>query len=176
MTTLNKYLPSKFIHFFFLLLLLFLTSCNQVAKVETPKTRTISMKAGLVYKMGAQPVARTKFYLLKKDLKAIEEEKKEELGHPYYTRIGAESINRITGKQVSVGIDEDFIKDYIVARTTTDFEGNAKFENVPAGVYYVVGYAIPRNENDFLLWNIKVDTEKDKEAIFLDQNNATKEL
>jgi Prealbumin-like fold domain len=130
-----------------LALLSSLVGCN--------KNGTIPIKAAIVYKMGgSQPVARTKFYLLREDITTKVK------GSWYSTRSG------------SVGILEDRVKDYVVMTTTTDFEGNAKFENVPLGTYYIVGFTRIRSEYGFVVWNLKVDAKTDAETILIDQNNA----
>lgn len=159
---------------FFSLLLISATSCNQ------QKSRTISFKAGLVYKMGAQPVSRANFYLLKEDLKSLKGENKNKkiVGNAYLSPRDAKALTEtfntvgVATREHKAGIDEDVIKDFIVAKTTTDFEGNGKFNDVPPGVYYLSGFTTTRSEYGYAFWSIKVDTEKDKDAILLDQNNA----
>jgi hypothetical protein len=149
-----------------------LTSCNQNSTITINQNRTIIIKTALVYKMGTQPVARTKFYLLSKDLKILDEEKKS----AYYTPSFIKSVisNTDFGHLIKVGIQEDKIKDYIVATTTTDFEGNAKFENVPKGTYYIGGFTTTRSEDGYVVWSVKVDATNDTQTLLLDQNNAFK--
>lgn len=155
------------------LVLTCLTSCNQTPKIEAPKVRTISLKAGLVYKLGVQPVARTKFYLLKDDLKSLNEDKsKGIIGNPYLSPLSVKALTGVGIENLQVGINEDSIKNFIVVTTTTDFEGNGKFENIQPGIYYLSGFTRTRSEDGYALWSVKVDTEKDKETILLDQNNA----
>lgn len=139
----------------FTLLLFCLVSCNL--------GRTIPIKVALVYKTGAQPVARTKFYLLNKDAELLEKEGKNIYVQPSHARYL---------ETLKAGIQEDEIKDYIVSTTTTDFEGNAKFTNVPAGTFYIVGFGTTRSETGFVVWSVKVDTENVKDTILLDQENA----
>lgn len=132
-------------------LVLFLTACNQ--------NKTIPIKVALVYKMGAQPVARTKFYLLKKDLESLkDEETLKGKGNIYLSPNSAKVLNSVNsefgytieGQTKKAGIAEDVIKDFIVATTTTDFEGNAKFENVPKGIYYIAGFTTTRSESGYV--------------------------
>lgn len=138
-----------------MLFLLCFTSCNQ---------RTIQIKSALVYKVGVEPVARTKFYLLKEDLEVIGKEiNMSVFVRPSHARF-------ITN--LKPGIQEEDIKEYIVATTTTDFEGNGKFTGVPSGVYYIAGSTDTRSGDGYAVWSVKIDTEKDKDVILLDQNNA----
>lgn len=152
------------------LLLFGVSSCNQ--------NRTISIKAALVYKTGAQPVAREKFYLLTAAAQTVLEN--QDAGF-FFSPSSVKFINSVdnslNNKRIStlkVGIIEYKIKDYLVTTATTDFEGNAKFENVPKGIYYIVGLATTRSESGCAVWKVKVDTENIKETILLDQNNAFK--
>lgn len=151
---------------------------------------TIPIKAALVYKMGgAQPISRTKFYLLKEDLKVIAQKsgKKDSdlYTTPYQASMMALAIEMVNSgkmdkpelkgaKPPSIGIDEDSVKDYAVQSVTTDFEGNAKFENVPSGTYYIVGFATTRKEAEYVVWSVKVNTEQTKDTVLLDQENAYK--
>src|ERR1041384_665953 len=122
-----KCMVKKYIFRF--LILCCLISCNQ--------DKTIQIKVGIVYKMGPQPVARTKFYLLNKQLET-----------KYFTPPRTVEIFKGTGaaSKVEPGIAEDLIKDRIVATTVTDFEGNAVFDNVPSGIYWIAGFARTRSE------------------------------
>lgn len=146
------------------LLLFCVSSCNQ--------NRTISIKAALVYKTGAQPVAREKFYLLTAAAQTVLEN--QDAGF-FFSPSSIKFISKIDSTLTpKVGIIEYKIKDYLVATATTDFEGNAKFENVPKGIYYIVGLATTRSESGCAVWKVTVDTENIKETILLDQNNAFK--
>lgn len=142
------------------LLLFCLTSCNE----SLPKSKTISIKAAIVYKSGVQPVSRTKFYLLKEELKSIRS--------AYIKPLSAKTLTEAGASNVKEGIQENKIKDSVVATTSTDFEGNAKFENIPSGTYYIAGYAPLRNENGYAVWSVKVEAENVKDVILLDQNNT----
>ncbi len=150
---------------FALSLLISMMACNT--------NKTITMKAALIYKVGAaQPVARKKFYLLKEDVST-----KEKIF--FTTKGSAKAINDATPAGSSLpplsdGINESNIKDYIVTTTETDFDGNAKFQNVPSGTFYIVGYTATREEFGYIVWNVKIDTTKSTETVFLDQNNAFK--
>ncbi len=143
------------------ILFLFLSACNQ--------NKTIPIKVALVYKMGAQPVARVKFYLLKEDLKVINDQE----GKIAYTSPSTASLfASLSDLSIKAGIHEEDIKEFIVATTTTDFEGNAKFENISKGVYYIAGFTTTRSKSGYVVWSVKLDTDNIKETLLLDQNNA----
>jgi hypothetical protein len=149
---------------------------NQNGQGETKSlsssSKPISFRAALLYKIGApQPVARTKFYLLSKDLKVLD---KDEKVTPVFMSpsIARDMSQIIPNVEHKIGIQEKNIKDYIVATTVTDFEGNAKFENVPPGVYSIVGFTTTRSEFGYVVWSVPVDSRNVPETILLDQNNA----
>jgi hypothetical protein len=143
---------------------LFLTVLITIAIVACNQTTKIPVKAALVYKMGgAQPVTRTKLYLLK------EEAKKAENASLFTSPAIAQALEQ--GEEYA-GIHEDRIKDYIVATTTTDFEGNAEFKDIPPGKYYIAGYTRTRSQYGYVVWKLEVNAKNGMETIFLDQNNA----
>lgn len=149
----------------------FLASCNQ--------NRIIPLKAALVYKMGPQPVARTKFYLLRADV--TKEKFKHvdgEIGDSFFTSPGFARGMTQGDIPVVSGLKEDSIKDFVIDSATTDFDGNTKFENVKPGTYWIVGYTEARAKDECVVWNFKVEINatnpKGNEPIILDQNNAYK--
>jgi hypothetical protein len=158
----------------FALLVLIFTGLS--LSVGCNSSGTINVKAALVYKIGsAQPIARTKLYLLKEDMIAKEK-------YFYNDPMQAEVSGKLkldptfanVNLDTSVGIKEDVIKDFVITTAMTDFEGNAKFENLPLGTYYIIGFTRTRSELGSAVWNVKVDLNKTTEAVFLDQNNALK--
>ena len=152
----------KFILLSFIIIWAALVACNQ--------NKTIPIKAAIIYKMGgAQPVARTKFYLLKEDLKVINDSK-DKIG--YRTPLLTKSLNLVLYRSVQAGIIEEGIREFIVQTTTTDFEGNGQFIDVPPGNYYIAGFTTTRSDSGYLVWSAKVDTEKNNETVLFDQNNA----
>lgn len=132
--------------------------------------KTIQIKAAIIYKMGGvQPVARTKFYLLNKSLAEI---KKDVKGNSEPEEIPGMPLNYkssymrwLDSKEVQAAIEP-----HIVKTLTTDFEGTGKFEDVPAGTYYIFG--VTETRGGFALWDTKIDTNSIKDTILLDQNNA----
>ncbi len=79
---------------------------------------------------------RTNFYLIKEHERDIEAK---------------------TGKSVLSyeKIYEENFKDFVIAKTTTDFEGKGVFEDVPKGTYYILGATtIP---DGYINWCYKIE-------------------
>jgi len=149
-------------------LLLAVTCCN------ANPNKTIPIKAAIVYEReGVKPVARTKFYLLREDLTRVAQSRGEDVGM-FFTREPDTRPNSLYGVYRPVGIDEEKIRDFVVASVTTDFEGNAKFEDVPPGTYYIFGLAVTQSKSGYSFWNINIEAGQEIETVFLDQNNAYK--
>lgn len=117
------------------------------------QNKVVPIKAAIIYSLGGpQPVARTKFFLVKESLEQIEKK---------------------TGSSIVVykdEVDENLIKDFLVASTTTDFEGNGKFENIPKGTYYILGATPTRGGH--ANWSLKVDVGEKMDTVYLDSQNA----
>lgn len=147
---------------------------------------SLDLEAALIFRSGeVVPIARTTFYLLKRDIK-------DELttGEAREILIGeASKLIRGMNKQYESGKLRDYliattyspiypnftakasqiIKDSTVAAETTDFKGLAKFQNLESGNYYLLGLANIRKNS--VVWYIPVNlTESTK--IVLDPNNA----
>jgi hypothetical protein len=54
--------------------------------------------------------------------------------------------------------------------TTTDFQGNGSFKNVPPGKYYLFGYTEIRK--NFISWHIEVEVKDADQKLVLDTNNS----
>lgn len=152
------------------------------------KTGTLSFQAGIVYRQGGpQPVARVEFHLLDDDLEKILEGAgltgsyiKQNLGlvSKYaMARIYRETFVLLTAETEPE--NKDFLtkaqlalQPHIKATVTTDFSGNAQFQPVPAGTYYVLG--ITETRGGFAIWNLKVEIKSGQNQITLDQNNAAR--
>ncbi len=138
------------------MLLLLLTSCS----------KSINLKAGIVYRIGgAQPVARTTFYLTRDDLLTLMRQAGMNYAHNMDV-VGREAeFHQRVGEQIS---DVELaVRSRAISIATTDFEGNAKFENVPTGSYYIIG--ITQTRSGIALWNLQVNAG---DSVILDQNNA----
>ena len=125
----------------------------------------ILIKAALVIETRVLPVARTKFYILEEDLRVINIRT---LG--FISPVGPLSISG----EYSEGIQDKFIEEFVVASAKTDFEGNAKFGGVPAGEYFIAGFADIGVGQGYAAWSLRVDIDYPMETIILDQSNAWK--
>ncbi len=172
----------KTLHFNFLIVSLLafvsLTSCSKAEqkieqKIEQkPVEYKIPIKVGIIYSMGgAQAVAREDFYLLNKDavqiwkdaglLKGIKDEKQ------FMFNVLVDDYVATKDKPSKFA---GTLKPHIVKTTTTDFEGNAAFENVPQGEYYIYSRITTRDGN--AIWNYKVSTNPENKTVILDNKNA----
>jgi hypothetical protein len=169
----------KTIHFNLLIILLLsfvsLTSCSKTEQKieEKPVEYKIPIKAAIIYSMGgAQAVAREDFYLLNKDavqiwkdgglLEDIKNENEFTLSFLKAVRV-----------QVAQGIPSKFtetLKPHIIKARTTNLEGNATFEGVPQGEYYIYGAAETRS--GYAIWNYKVSTNPENKTVILDSKNT----
>jgi hypothetical protein len=172
------------------LLLLFFASCTSKTSEPIKKTGTLPIKAAVIYDFGGpQPVSQTKFYLLNKDFDEILEEKGENhravLNEPRAVKMGEllyelmlKSKGKADPKMFNLGppgIVEEGIKQYIVATTTTDFEGNGNLEDVPLGKYFLVGFATTRTtrtEQDYVLWTLPVEVKASNQPVLVSQVNG----
>lgn len=159
-----------------LLMLLTLTSCGGSNTSDTNinnsvTTKSISMKAGIVYNVGGpQPVARVPFYLLREDLDNIMGSVGLAKKYPDGSGGGAVTFGII----MMDGSDTQgaakmmaLLQPYIVTQATTDFDGAARFEGLGSGPYYLVG--MTQTRGGFAVWNLKVNAG---DTVMLDQNNA----
>lgn len=154
-----------------LILVVLTFSCQKQSPPKPPNK--IPIKAAIIYNIGgAQAVARENFYLLKKDPLEIWRE----AGLTKDAKMKDErwfwvmfSIDRYYTREKESSKFEKPIKPYIVATTTTDFEGNASFENVPDGSYYI--YGVTETRAGHAVWSHKVSTG-DNQTVFLDNKNA----
>ena len=135
---------------------------------------TVSLQAAIVYKQGGpQPVARVKFALLDQSLQSILQQ-----ANFSYRRAANLSIIDQYAFAVRYGSDNQpafeavttAIAEHTKATVTTDFNGNAEFDPVPFGTYYVV--AVTETRGGFAVWDFKVDVHAGKNQVTLDQHNA----
>jgi hypothetical protein len=150
-----------------LFLLLSFASCN--------RNKTVSMKAAVVYKIGgAQPVARVPFYLLKDSLENILRNaglKAEVFTNDVVREYAFHKANATKGKDF-LEKAEAAIMANAVKKVTTDFDGTAKFEDVPPGTYYLMGVTETRGVLGYAIWNYKIEVGDKDDTVILDQNNA----
>jgi len=136
---------------------------------------SLTIQAGIVYKLGgAQPVARTTFHLLRRDLAEIlsgaglRPDKNMNLLQTFAFAYRYQGSNRNYANFFQVA--SAAIQPNIVASTVTDFSGVAQFPSVPIGAYYLVGYTETRG--GFALWDVMVAVNGGSVSVVLDQNNA----
>lgn len=137
-------------------------------------TGNLVVQAGIVYRMGGpQPVARTQFYLLKRDLADILIEaglRPDRNMNIVQTFAFAARYQSLANYARFYQIASVAIQSHVVATVTTDFAGMAQFVSIPAGTYYLMGYTQTRG--GFALWNLPIGISTGQNAIVLDQNNA----
>lgn len=152
--------------------------CKQAE--QKPIEHNIPIKVAIIYNLGgAQAVAREDFYLLSKD--AVQIWKENGLLNDEKRKIGDITIDdsqlfkiefladRYNVSQKKPSKFAEAIKPYTVKTITTDFEGNATFEGVLAGTYYI--YAITETRGGYAVWSYKVSTQENK-PVLLDNKNA----
>src|SRR5439155_10501555 len=83
----------------------------------------------------------------------------------------AKDVEALVRIQHSVGRAVAATKPFVVQSVTTDFQGKARFTNVPAGTYYLFGYSNVGSSG--AVWNLKTDVKSGENAIILDNRNAT---
>lgn len=149
-----------------MLLFFSFTSCKQIE--QKPIQRNLPIKVAIIYNLGgAQAVAREDFYLLNKDAVQIWKETglikvENNLGLDF-------SLDRYYAMEGKPSKFNEAIKPHIINTTTTDFEGNANFENVPEGIFYI--YGVTETRGGIAVWSYKVSTNENK-TVLLDNKNA----
>lgn len=162
-----------------------ISGCKRAEEEHTPSQsvqRDISIKVAIIYNFGgAQAVARENFYLLNKDANQLWKEagllNAEKLRVPSMTKAPSEesvfrfyfSLDMLRVSEGKPSQFEDAVKPFIVKTVNTDFEGNATFENVLEGVYYI--YGLTETRSGYAVWSYKVSTQ-DNKTVLLDNKNA----
>jgi hypothetical protein len=145
----------------------------------------IDIEAQVIYNMGGpQPVARTTFYLLNADPFNLPEDKSSDddlmkvtskaIVAALKTLVSDKSKGDKMGKDWWSGAFQSALKTwqpYIVKSVDTDFKGQATFDNIPSGTYWILGLAETRG--GVALWSTKVEVGTwSTTRVLLDQNNA----
>lgn len=128
-----------------------------------PSTGTLQIEAQIVYNVGGpQPAARDKFFLFDVD--------PTELQIPDARRGDATSVAlQITFPYRRADVDE-VINPHIIQTVVTDFKGQATFENLKPGDYWLVGSTKTRRDDAYWLYKVSVKAGENK--VQLSQDNA----
>lgn len=161
-------------------LVLFFAGCKEAQ--QKPTNHSIHIKVAIIYNFGgAQAVAREHFYLLNKDARELWKDagllNAEKLKVPAMTKPASEetvfrfyfSLDMLRVSEGKPSQFEDAIKPSIVETVNTDFEGNATFDNIPMGVYYL--YGVTQTRSGYAVWSYKVST-RENSTVLLDNKNA----
>lgn len=151
------------------LMLAFFSGC--AAPEQKPKEFNVPIKAAIIYNLGgAQAVAREDFSLLNKDAVEIWKEKglvKDE--KDLWIQIAMDRLATMENKNRPYAYVEA-LKSNVIKTVTTDFEGNATFENIPPGDYYI--FAITETRGGQAVWNYKITVNPEIKTVLLDNKNA----
>ena len=161
-------------------LIVLFAGCKQAE--QKPINHSLPIKVAIIYNFGgAQAVAREDFYLLNKDVTQVWKEagllNVEKLRLPSMTKTPSEesvfrfsfALDRLRVTEGKPSQFEAAVKPFIVKTVNTDFEGNATFENVPQGDYYI--YGVTETRSGYAVWNYRVSTQ-DNKTVLLDNKNA----
>ncbi|MBI4455660.1 MAG: hypothetical protein HY644_07155 [Acidobacteria bacterium] len=157
---------------------------------EAPsESGTLSLEAGIVYKLSLMPLASIEVRLLDEDLARILQTIEPEGEQSFIW----EKKYRKRKEAMAPGVSpvQQFFLDlkhpekrrglfyssalaamapHIVQAATTDRTGKAQFRPVPVGTYYVMGFAKAREQA--VLWNVKIQIKPGHNSMVLDQNTA----
>jgi len=140
---------------------------------NTSARASVAIEAGLVYGTGPQPVARTQFYLLERDLKGILKatglEDKGGTGRIAQLAM-AKKYQRLADQREYYRKGMTALREHAIDSTTTGFEGKAQIEDISPGTYYLVGFTETRQ--GVAAWNLKTEVQSGENAFILDQDNA----
>lgn len=139
--------------------------------VSAPQTGTLSIEAGIIYKMGGnQPVSRTEFRLLDQSLETILTEAGVPPGNTGVLSSYAFAMQYPSQFPGVAERAQAAIKQHAVQTVSTDFSGKAQFTDVKPGNYYIMGLSGTRK--GFAIWNLPVEVKVGQNSVLLDQNNA----
>jgi hypothetical protein len=160
----------------FMLLCLYSVACS--------RTGSLQIEAQIIYNMGGpQPIARQTFYLLDSSWDQIvkSEFKAEDTSDKARLMAGASLMALLAVANSKVDLQKEptikafleskpFWEPHIIQTTQTDFKGQATFENLKPGDYWVTG--ITETRSSVAIWNYKVSVKLGENKAMLDQNNA----
>lgn len=155
---------------------------SEVAVSNTPKRESSSLKleAGIVYRSGdVTPISRTTFYLLDKSLfqSLYEGKLKDSKGeivttqkNIYITYAFACNYVNLSDRETDVYNSVlSLLKPHVIQSVTTGFKGEATFNSIPPGKYYIAGFSnISQNA---MVWDVEVNLLPGSNSFTIDQNN-----
>ena len=136
---------------------------------------TLSIEAALVYSYGgAQPVARTTFYLLDESAEKILADAGMNTGRSqtsFVDTYAMATIYSLLPSQAKISAQGTAaITPHILEQTTTDFTGKATFEGLETRTYWI--FAVVKTRSGYAVWNLEQSIIEGENKIILDQNNA----
>lgn len=136
----------------------------------------LSIEAALVYNYGgAQPVARSTFYLLDKSAETILQEaglQRFDSGLSYLNNYAfALKGSGLKAEWTSYAIKgQGAIKAHIITEFKTDFSGKGSIELAKTGEYWLFG--LEQTRKGHAIWDLPITVVEGANKITLDQNNA----
>lgn len=150
-------------------------------------SQALLVQAGVVFQSGEViPISRTAFYLFEEDaiktlftkdtkVAAIADATsngnkfillglKDDHLPTYLSLLGRQNFPKFQASVASI------ISDKAKYKVITDFKGNASFDDLKSGNYYLFGFSNVRN--NLLMWNVEIKIPEQK-TIILDQNNMS---
>ena len=145
-------------------------------QAPAPQEILLNVEAALIYNYGgAQPVGRTKFYILDESAEVV-------LAAANLRKISANLSNldnyafALKGSGLSpeytnfaTGAVES-LKSHYLGEFETDFNGKAEYKFTKTGSFWVFG--ITQTRKGHAIWNVPVELKSGQNKIILDQNNA----
>jgi hypothetical protein len=143
------------------------------APSPTPAAASLSIEAGLIYNSGdTKPVARTQFFLLDEDLRAILKPFGETPGTLGSKMDFLYAFSDSTKSKAEYDRIKAAVESHVIATATTDFNGKAKLTDLVPGTRFVYGeFHVGSNR---VAWNLKVELKAGAEtSIILDNSNRS---
>ena len=169
------------------------TKTESGSKQVKPAPAQLTIEVGVVMKSGdVKRVARTEFLLLDADFGAMLVERVTFSPSAGQSQFSAASNALATLRTMlenpasfaplgdkahedarrTVAAVDVFLKQHTVAKATTNFEGNAKFPDLPAGPYYLLGSA--KIFDTDILWYVPTRLQAGANQVVRDNQNAAK--
>ncbi len=139
---------------------------STVSSVISDKNGVLRFKVAVITRSGiVKPVPRGEFRLLDEDIKVILASQATQV-----LKTGDRIDKTIPYMKANTANNFELIKPHIIAKTTTDFEGNGEFSDLAPKTYYL--YFFDKVADNIILWSFKVDVKSGNNSILIDQNDA----